>query len=66
MKADLGDIAGDLPDAAALVELMAQDKKVVNGRLQFILVRGIGQAFVTPDVPGDAVVGVLENALATR
>ena len=32
--------------------LMAQDKKVIDGRLRFILARGIGEAFVAEDVPG--------------
>ncbi len=65
MKTDLADIPGDLPGAGALVDLMAQDKKVVDGQLRFILARGIGQAFVTSDVPSDAVLSVLEDALAT-
>jgi len=38
------------PDAKALINHMAQDKKVSGGRLTFILARGIGQAFVTSDV----------------
>ncbi|WP_171174054.1 3-dehydroquinate synthase [Ruegeria sp. HKCCD8929] len=65
MKTDLADIPGDLPGAEALVDLMAQDKKVVDGQLRFILARGIGQAFVTSDVPREAVLSVLEDALAT-
>ncbi|MCE8524195.1 3-dehydroquinate synthase [Ruegeria pomeroyi] len=65
MKTDLCDIPGDLPGAAALVDLMAQDKKVVDGQLRFILARGIGQAFVTSDVPREAVLSVLEDALAS-
>ncbi|MCE8545983.1 3-dehydroquinate synthase [Ruegeria pomeroyi] len=65
MKTDLCDIPGDLPGAAALVDLMAQDKKVVDGQLRFILARGIGQAFVTSDVPRVAVLSVLEDALAS-
>ncbi len=64
-KTDLGDIAGDLPDAGVLLDLMAQDKKVVDGRLNFILVRGIGKAFVTSDVPRDLVHSVLEDALSS-
>ena len=32
------------------MRLMAQDKKVRRGKLTFILVRGIGEAFVTSDV----------------
>ncbi|MCB1365586.1 MAG: 3-dehydroquinate synthase [Rhodobacteraceae bacterium] len=66
MKTDLGDISGDLPDAGALLDLMAQDKKVVDGQLRFILVRGIGDAFITSDVPREAVLGLLEDALASR
>ena len=64
MKTDLADIPGDLPGAEALVDLMAQDKKVIDGQLRFILARGIGQAFVTADVPRDTVLSVLEDALA--
>ncbi len=64
MKTDLADIPGELPRAEALVDLMAQDKKVIDGQLRFILARGIGQAFVTSDVPRDAVLSVLEDALS--
>ncbi|MGJ5618996.1 3-dehydroquinate synthase [Sulfitobacter sp. MF3-043] len=66
MKTDLSDIAGDLPDAEGLLGLMGQDKKVVDGQLRFILARGIGTAFVTGDVPRDAVLGVLRDGLAAR
>lgn len=64
MKRDLADIPGDLPDADALMGLMAQDKKVVAGQLRFVLARGIGEAFVTADVPAAAVRGLLADALA--
>ena len=66
MKADLADIPGDLPDAEGLLALMAQDKKVVDGKLRFVLARRIGAAFVASDVPGDAVKSVLEEALRAR
>ncbi len=66
MKTDLSDIEGDLPDAAGLLTLMGQDKKVVDGQLRFILARGIGQAFVSSDVPSDVVLGVLSDALRDR
>src|SRR6056297_842369 len=66
MKTDLSDIPGELPDAEGLLSLMAQDKKVVDGTLRFILARGIGDAFITSDVPPDAVRRVLEDALAAR
>jgi len=46
----LSDIPGDLPAPAKLLEIMRQDKKAVSGKLTFILVRGIGEAFITRDV----------------
>ncbi len=66
MKTDLADIAGDLPDADGLLALMAQDKKVMDGQVRFVLARGIGSAFVTSDVPPDAVRDLLAEALAAR
>ncbi|MGR3518583.1 MAG: 3-dehydroquinate synthase family protein, partial [Roseovarius sp.] len=66
MKADLSDIQGELPDAEGLLSLMAQDKKVVDGTLRFILARGIGDAFITSDVPPEAVRKVLDDALSAR
>ncbi|MFY0691543.1 MAG: 3-dehydroquinate synthase [Paracoccaceae bacterium] len=66
MKTDLADISGDLPDAEALIALMGQDKKVVDGRIAFIMARGIGEAFVTSEVDLDVVRGVLNDALAVR
>jgi 3-dehydroquinate synthase len=66
LKVDLADIAGDLPNAEALLALMGQDKKVVDGQLRFILARGIGAAFVAADVPPDAVQTVLRDALVRR
>ena len=66
MKTDLSDIQGDLPGAEALLGLMAQDKKVVDGRRRFILARGIGAAFVADDVPAAEVLSVLTEGLSTR
>ena len=66
MKTDLSDIQGDLPGAEALLALMGQDKKVIDGKLRFILARGIGEAFVAEDVPPDLVRGLLADALAAR
>ena len=64
MKADLSDIPGDLPDADGLLALMAQDKKVQDGRLRFILAHDIGQAFVTDAVDPTVVRTLLKDALA--
>ena len=66
MKTDIADIGGDLPGAEALLDLMGQDKKVVDGQLRFVLARGIGQAFVSANVPRGAVLGLLKEALAGR
>ena len=66
MKVDLADIPGDLPGADALIDLMGQDKKVVDGQLRMILARGIGQAFVTREIDLDKLRSVLSDALAGR
>jgi 3-dehydroquinate synthetase len=46
----LKDISGGSPGVDELMDLIAQDKKVKRGKLTFILVRGIGQAFIANDV----------------
>jgi 3-dehydroquinate synthase len=46
----LADVADGVPDTDTLMGLIAQDKKVKRGRLTFILVRRIGEAFVADDV----------------
>jgi 3-dehydroquinate synthase len=43
-------IPGGTPTPAALLRLIAQDKKVKGGKLALVLVRGVGEAFVQPDV----------------
>ena len=57
---DLRDVPGELPPPGALVDLMGQDKKVRDGRLRFVLARGIGEAFVTGDVDRADVEAVLD------
>jgi 3-dehydroquinate synthase len=63
MKLDLSDISGPFSSAADLVGLMAQDKKVVDGQLRFILARDIGDAFVTSDVTAEQVISLMHDAL---
>jgi shikimate kinase/3-dehydroquinate synthase len=61
----IGDIpGGQLPDAATLMEIMGQDKKVRGGLLTLILARGIGQAFITREVPRDKVQAFLAGEIA--
>jgi 3-dehydroquinate synthase len=62
----LSAVAGLLPDANQLMNLIAQDKKVQRGRLTFILARGIGKAFVAPDVDAAEVRAFLVEKLAER
>ena len=47
------------------MNLIAQDKKVKRGKLTFILVRGIGQAFVARDVDPAQVRDFIEQKLTT-
>ena len=47
--------------ASGLVAHMKRDKKVRDGALHFVLVRGIGQAFTSSDVPAEAVVDLLRD-----
>lgn len=60
----IGDIAqrtgGALPQAAELIELMAQDKKAKAGRLTFVLVRSIGDAFTSDAVEPDMLLRFME------
>ena len=51
----IADIPGGKADADELLRLMGQDKKVRQGKLTFILVRGIGEAFITRDVAPETV-----------
>ena len=57
---------GNWPTIDVMMDLLSQDKKVQRGRLTFILVRGIGQAFVTRDVDAGEVRAFLAEKLAAR
>jgi shikimate kinase/3-dehydroquinate synthase len=48
--------------AARLLAHMRRDKKMRDGRLHFVLVRAIGDAFTSADVPPDAVIEVLRES----
>ena len=50
MPTRIKDIAGPQLSVDQLMDLIAQDKKVKRGMLTFILVRGIGQAFIETGV----------------
>ena len=44
------------------LELMAVDKKATRGRTRFVLLRALGEAFLTDDVPEDALMALLSEA----
>jgi 3-dehydroquinate synthase len=60
------DISGPLPSLDQLMDLIAQDKKVKRGMLTFILVKGIGAAFVEGGVDAGAVRAFLGEKLAEQ
>ncbi len=66
MTSRLEDIPGPLPGAEALLALMAQDKKVRDGRVAFVLARDIGAAYVERCADMALVRRVLDAALARR
>jgi 3-dehydroquinate synthetase len=59
----IGDIPGAKPDVPALMRLMQQDKKVRQGKLTFILARGIGAAFIARDVAPERVSAFLAEQI---
>jgi 3-dehydroquinate synthase len=62
----VSDIPGTPPGVDRLMDLIAQDKKVKRGKLTFILARGIGDAFIAPDVDAGEVRAFLSEKLAGR
>ena len=62
--------AGALPairwEPPALIERMKRDKKVRDGRMTFVLTRGIGRAFLSQDVPPEALGDLLDQAFGAE
>ncbi|HZD11455.1 MAG TPA: 3-dehydroquinate synthase [Candidatus Binatia bacterium] len=56
-------VPGDL-DGNELLAAMSSDKKKLHGRLRFVLLRGIGDIFVSADVPRETVLRTLEEVRA--
>jgi 3-dehydroquinate synthase len=57
-------VPGGCSDADAILNAMAQDKKVRDGALTFILARGIGRSFIAPGVDRAEVAAFLREELA--
>ncbi len=49
-----------------LIDHMAQDKKAKAGRITFVLTKGIGRAFLTRDVPPEALTAALKASIDRR
>jgi 3-dehydroquinate synthase len=47
--------------ASEIIELMAMDKKVLSGRMRFVLLRAVGDSFVTDDVAREDVESALQE-----
>jgi 3-dehydroquinate synthase len=56
--AGLPDVAPDL-GVATWLDYMGHDKKVEGGKLRFVLLKKLGEAVITGDVPTDVLTGVL-------
>lgn len=58
------DVLGGVPAVDTLMDLISQDKKVTRGALTFILVRGIGRAFIEKNVDAVEVRAFLGDKLS--
>lgn len=63
LPVDLPPLPGGAWRAERLRAHFDRDKKVKDGRVTFVLARGIGQSFLSAEVPDDVVRGVLEAAI---
>ena len=60
---DISQINGFVGNKERIYDLMAQDKKVVNGVIRFILARDIGKTMVQENVSKDLIIEVLQDSL---
>ena len=51
--------------AETLIDHMGRDKKVKDGRMTFVLVEGIGRAFLSRDVAQDDLLATLEDSIGS-
>ncbi len=65
LPTDLESVPGVAWSVEALIDHMGRDKKVRDGKVSFVLVRGIGKAFVTTDVDLGDVAALLTGQVAT-
>ena len=66
LPTSLGDLVAGPFSVGALMQAMAQDKKVERGSLTFILARGIGRAFVARGVDAGALEAFLHSEVVRK
>jgi len=59
----LSDVPGGVGAAESVLDAIRQDKKVSRGALTFILVKGVGEAFIAKNVDPDLVLRFLEREM---
>ncbi|WP_363350771.1 3-dehydroquinate synthase [Methylocystis echinoides] len=64
LPTEIRQIPGWRDDAQAVLAAMYQDKKVEGGALTFILMRGVGEAFIAKSVEPAEALGFLKDELA--
>jgi 3-dehydroquinate synthase len=64
LPTDVSSVPGGVPGADRLMDLIGQDKKVKQGKLTFILARGLGASFIASDVDAAEVRAFLDEKLA--
>ena len=55
----IAEVRGPRPDVDTLLAHMAHDKKAKDGRIVFVLAKGLGKTFTTAEVPAEALRAVL-------
>ena len=63
ISTDISQLSGIVVNTERIYELMAQDKKVVNGVIRFILASEIGKAMVQENISKDLIIEVLQDSL---
>ncbi|MEM9471210.1 MAG: 3-dehydroquinate synthase, partial [Pseudomonadota bacterium] len=66
LPTDVSGIRPHIPDAEGLVEIMRQDKKAEAGRINFVLVKDIGNAYIDRTIEEDGLVKFLEVELELK
>ncbi|MBI09473.1 MAG: 3-dehydroquinate synthase [Rhodospirillaceae bacterium] len=65
LDTDLDHIQGVPWQAESLIDHMGRDKKVKDGRMTFVLVEGIGRAFLSQDVAREDLMATLEASIGS-